>query len=222
MRLFVTGERKCGWFVPLQRVAALAGVEVRSPGELPIVLIFVAIGAVRKLNLEKCVFACGDVTLGAFNREVFPFERICGSGMIFCRKGRRLKTIHGVARRALSTSGPLGELAVVWIGLVAIHAFRKRNRLFEISTCVAERAIHGHMLALQWILGLRVIEGLIHHSQRNSLPAFGAVAGLAALRETAVVRICVAIRALGKRYPGVARLAVGARCVALFALYLGM
>ncbi len=67
-----------------------------------------------------------------------------------------------------------------------------------------------------------MIKVFIHHSQRNPLPAFGAVAGLAALRKTAVVRIRVAIRALGKGYPRVARLAVGARRVTLLALHLGM
>jgi len=220
VRFFVPGQRKRRRLVSLQRVAALAGVEVRRPSELSIVLVLVAIGAVRKLDLEERVLAFGNMTLGTFDREVFPFERISGSGMIFCRKGRRLKTIHGVAGRAFRPLGPLHELPIMWIGLVAIHALRERDRLFEISTSVAERAIHRRMLALQRVLGLRVIEVPTHRSQRNSFPAFGAVAGLAALRETAVVRIGVTIRALGKRYPGVARLAVGARCVALFTLHL--
>jgi len=78
------------------------------------------------------------------------------------------------------------------------------------------------VLPLQQILGLRVIEVSVHRSQRNFLPAFCVVARLAALRETAVMRIRVTIRAFGKRYPGVARLAVGARGVALFTLYLGV
>lgn len=57
-------------------------------------------------------------------------------------------------------------------------------------------------------------------SQRNSLPAFSAVAGLAALRETAVVRIGVAVRALAEGYARVARLAIRARRVALLTLHL--
>src|SRR5450631_662530 len=65
-----------------------------------------------------------------------------------------------------------------------------------------------------------MVEVLADRSQGNSLPAFGVVARLAALRETAVVRIVVAIRALGKRYSGVARFAVGARRVTLFTLHL--
>src|ERR1035441_5940838 len=117
-----------------------------------------------------------------------------------------------MAGRAFDTPRPLGELAVMRIGLVTIHALGEGDRLFEISARVATRTIHGGVLALQRILGLRVIEIPAHRSHGNSLPAFGVVAGLAALRETAVVRIGVAIRALGKRDSGVARFAVGASC----------
>ncbi len=148
MRLFVTGQREGGGLVPLQRVTALAGVKVRSPGELPVVLVFVAIGAVRKLNLEKRVFAFGDMTLGAFDGEMFPFERIGGSAVIFCRKGRRFEAVHGVAPGALGAARPLRELPIMWIGLVAIHALGECDRLLEISTSMAERAIHGRVLAL--------------------------------------------------------------------------
>ena len=148
MRLFVTGQGKGGWFVALQRVAALAGVEVRSSGELPIVLVFVAIDTTRKLDLEKRVLAFGNMTLGAIDSEVFPFERIGRGRVIFRRERRRFETFHGVAARALRTSGPLGELAVVRIGLVTIHALCERDRLFEISTSMAARAIHGRVLAL--------------------------------------------------------------------------
>ena len=148
MRLLVAGQRERRGFVPLQRVASLAGIEVRSPGELPIVLVFVAISATRKHNLEQCVFALGNMTLGAFDGEVFAFERIGRGRVIFRRERRRFETFHGVAARALRTSGPLGELAVVRIGLVTIHALCERDRLFEISTSMAARAIHGRVLAL--------------------------------------------------------------------------
>src|ERR1035441_8759594 len=94
-----------------------------------------------------------------------------------------------MAGRAFDTPRPLGELAVMRIGLVTIHALGEGDRLFEISARVATRTIHGGVLALQRILGLRVIEIPAHRSHGNSLPAFGVVAGLAALRETAVVRI---------------------------------
>ena len=220
MRLLVAGQRERRGFVPLQRVASLAGIEVRSPGELPIVLVFVAISATRKHNLEQCVFALGNMTLGAFDGEVFAFERIGRGRVIFRRERRRFEAVHSVASRALRAPRSLGELAVVRIGLVTIHTLCERNRLFEISASVTECAIHGRVFALERILRLRVIKVLTHRSQRNSLPAFGAVAGLTALREASVVWISVAVRTFGKRYPGVTRLAVGCRRVALFTLHL--
>ena len=57
-------------------MAALAGVEVWSSGELCIVLILVAIGAALKLYLEERVFALRDMTFGAFHLEVLPSQRI--------------------------------------------------------------------------------------------------------------------------------------------------
>ena len=59
VRFFVTGQGECRRFVALQRVAALAVVEVRSPGELPIVIIFVAIGAARNLILKSVSLPLG-------------------------------------------------------------------------------------------------------------------------------------------------------------------
>jgi hypothetical protein len=53
-----------------------------------------------------------------------------------------------VASRALRSPRSLGELAVVRIGLVTIHALCERNRLFEISASVTECAIHGRVFAL--------------------------------------------------------------------------
>jgi len=48
-------------------VAALAGIQVRSRRKLSIVVILVAIGATLKLDLEECVFAFWDMTLGALD-----------------------------------------------------------------------------------------------------------------------------------------------------------
>ena len=140
--------------------------------------------------------------------------------MQFCRKCRRLEALDGVARRALRPPRPFGELAIVWIWFVTIDAGGECDRLFEISACMAECAIHGRVFTLQRILGLRVIEVPIDRRQRNSLPAFGVVTGLAALRETAMVHVCMAIRALAKRYARIARLALRPRRMALFTLHL--
>ena len=213
-------KRKRRGLHALESVATFTLVEIRSRHKLAIVLIFVAIGALLKLNLEERVFAFGNMALRALDREVFSFELVSRGGVIFRRKRRRLETFHGMAGRAFNARGPLGELAVVRIRMVTIHALGEGDRLFEISARVAARTIHGGVLALQRILGLGVIEVSAHRRHGNSLPAFGVVAGLAALRETAVVRIGVAIRAFGKRDSGIARLAVRARRMTLLALHL--
>src|SRR5579859_5917242 len=170
MRFLVPRQRKRGRLVSLQRVAPLARVQVRSPGELPIMFILVAIGAAPKLDLEERVFAFGDMTLRTLHCEVFPFERISRGGVLFRRERRGLEAFYRVAPRALRASGPLRKLSVMRIGLVTIHALRKCNRLFEISTRVAARAIHRPMLALERVLRLPVVKVLTHHRQRNSLP----------------------------------------------------
>ena len=203
-------------------MAELAGVEVRSRRELSIVVILVAIGAALKLYLEERVFSLRDMTLGTLDAEVLPFQRIGRGGVELCRECRRLEAVHGMAGRALHTSGPFGELAAMRIGLVAIHALGEGDRLLEISACMASRTIHSRVFPLQRILGFRMIEVPIHRNQRNSLPAFGVMARLTALRKTAVVHVRMAIRTLGKRYARIARLGVGARRVALFTLHLGM
>lgn len=137
MRVLVPGQRKRRGLVSLQRVAALAVVEVWSRRELPLMLIFVAIGAALKLNLEERVFAFGNMTLGALDAEMLPFQRIGRGGMKFRRKRRRFEAIHGVAGRAPCAPGPLGELAVMRIGLVTIHALGERDRFLELSSSVA-------------------------------------------------------------------------------------
>src|SRR5664279_1937693 len=106
MRLLVPGQRKRRGLHSLQSVAAFAVIEVRSRHELPIVLIFVAIGALLKLNLEERVFAFGDMTLRTVDGEMFPFERIGRGGVVLRRKRRRLETLHRVAGPALASPGP--------------------------------------------------------------------------------------------------------------------
>jgi len=140
--------------------------------------------------------------------------------MVFRRERRWFKSIHRVTRRAFPTARPFGELAVVRIGLVTIDALREGDRLLEVSARVAAFATHGRVFSLQRILGFCVVKVFANRSQRDFLPALGAMAGLAALRETPVVRVVVAIRTLGKRNPRIARLGVRARHVALLALHL--
>ena len=162
------------------------------------------------------------MALRALQARVPALQRIRARGMLLHRECRRLPSLHGVAGSALAAVGTLGKLAVVRIGLVAIHALLERQRLLEIAIGVALRAIDAGVLAFERKLRLRVVEALVHRLQRNLLPSARAVARLAALREAAVVRIFVAIGALVERNAHVLRLAVRAVGVALGALHLGM
>jgi len=58
----------------LDCMAILAAVFVGRAGELPVVLIFMAIQASRELNLVLGVFAGGNVALIAFYRRVLPLR----------------------------------------------------------------------------------------------------------------------------------------------------
>ena len=78
------------------------------------------------------------------------------------------------------------------------------------------------MLSQQRILGLGVIEALIYRTDRNLLPAARVMAGLACLREAALVRIAVAVRAFAEWEPDIARLVVRSRGMALCACDLRM
>jgi len=98
-----------------------------------------------------------------------------------------------VTRRALAPIRTLGKLSIVRIGLVAIHALGEDQWPFEVTASMALRAIHSGMLAFKRKLGLGVIEAFSHHLQRDLLPTICVMAGLAALRETAMVRVLVAI-----------------------------
>ena len=66
-----------------------------------------------------------------------------------------------MAGGALSAVGALGELPIVRIGLVAVHAFLERKRLFEVSVGVALGTIDAGVLAFERKLGLRVIETFV-------------------------------------------------------------
>lgn len=80
--------------------------------------------------------------------------------MLLQRELRRFPSLHGVARRALGATRPLGELAIVGIRFVAVHARLESQRLLEISAAVALDAIHRRMFPEQGIFRFRVIEAL--------------------------------------------------------------
>ena len=127
-----------------------------------------------------------------------------------------------MTRGAFSAVGTLGELAVVGIGLVAIHALGEGQRFLEVAAGVALSAIDRRMFAEERELGLRMVEALINALQRDFFPPARAVARLAGLREAAAMRILMAVGALAKRNSNILRLAVGPVGVALGALHLSV
>lgn len=185
-------------------------------------LVTVAVRATLKLDLEQRVLALGDVALRASQTGVTALQRISAGGVLLHCKERGPPSLHVVAGCAFALVRALGELAIVGIGFVAIHTLLEGDRLLEISIGVALRAIHGRMVPFQRKLRFRVVEPLIDQRQRYRLPARGAMAGLAALREAAAMRILVAVRALIKGNAYILRLAIGAIRMTSSALYRGV
>ena len=70
LRVAMLGDAKRGAMEICDGVAILAAIEIGSGGELPSVLVFVAIRARREFHLVKRVFAGGKMTLRAFDRDV--------------------------------------------------------------------------------------------------------------------------------------------------------
>src|ERR1035441_6496730 len=100
------------------------------------------------------------------------------------------------------------------IGLMAIRACVVRNWRLEICSRVARRARYVDMFAEQGKLSLRMIEC---RCKAGLLPSRRGVAGIASLLELAFVRISMAVRAAGKRQPGIAWLPICAGRVAALA-----
>lgn len=133
---------------------------VGSRGKLPLVHIGMAIHAFGKSDLVARRCTGGKVAFRAGYLSVAAQKRVCGRRVRVHIEERRLPSIHVVARRAFSLVRPLGKLASVRIGCVAISAMRESDRLLEISSRVALQAVHLRMLAEQRIFRLRVVESL--------------------------------------------------------------
>ena len=173
-------------------MALIAGVEIRSSGKLIGVSIGMAVGAALKLDFIKGVLALGSMALHAFQTRVTALERVVGRGVFFHGEKGRLPALHVVAGRALAAILTLDELPFVSI-LVAIRALLKWDLLLEIAVGVALGALDGSVLALERVFGLGVVEPLVDGLQVDPLPSGGAVAGVATLREAAMVWVLVAI-----------------------------
>lgn len=140
--------------------------------------------------------------------------------MLFNSECRRREALHVVTGCALPFIGALDELPIVLV-LVTVKTVLESQRLLEITRRVAAETVHRLVLALQGIFGFRMIKALVHGLQRNSLPAKGVMARLASLlRETAVMRIGVAIGTSLEGQADVPGLVVGSRRVTLRARHL--
>ena len=152
--LLVLREGKSGRLVPLQVVAAIATVEVRSGGKLSGMAIGMAVSAALELDLENSVFAFGGVAARALHHGMPALQRIGRGGVVLYREGRRFEAINSVAGSALTAAWTLGKLRAVWIRLVTIRTLLKDQRFPEISVRVASGTFHRGMLAQQRILGV--------------------------------------------------------------------
>ena len=122
---------------------------------------------------------------------------------------------------ALAGVGTLYELAAVSI-LVTVRTLGERDLLFEIAAGgVALFASHFGVFALEWILGLGVIEIIAQVGAWDLLPPAGGVARLTALVfKAALVGIGVTVFALAKGYTPVAGSTLCVRRMTLLALHL--
>ena len=148
-------------------------------------------------------------------------QRICGARVLLDREKRRFPSLHCMAGRAFARIRALGKLSVMCV-LVTIGALGKGDGLLEVPSGMALGAIDRNMLPFERELRLRVIEMRSHRLQRDLFPTACAVAGGTALRETAVMRIFVAIGTLVERNSRILRLAIGAIGMTLRALHLSV
>src|ERR1700675_547725 len=111
------------------------------------------------------------MTLSTFQARMPALQRIGAGGVFFHREGRRFPSLHGMAGSALYAARTLGELAVMRIGLVTIHALLECQRLLKVSVGVALGAVYGLVLAFEGKLGFGVVEALIDGRERNLLPS---------------------------------------------------
>jgi hypothetical protein len=182
----------------------------------------VAIRTTVEFNVEESVFAFRHVALSALQPPVGALQWISGGGMLFHGEGGWLPSLHRMARCALSGIGALGELAIMRIWFVAVHAPGKCDGPFKIAIRVALCTADGSMPSLQRELGLRMVEALVNGLERDLLPSHGAMATLAPLRKATVMRILVAVKTLVERNTAVLRFSIRRGDVALAALHLGM
>jgi len=187
-----------GGTIALQGVALVTAIQVRSAGELFLVLVLVAVHTLCELEPVDCVLAFRNVALPALQRGMLQFQRISRIGVVLHGVLGRPEALNRVARTALTGIGPLRELPAVNV-FVAVSALLKHDHLLEVAAGVALHAPDCLMFSFQWVLRLGVIKLLLHISQGNTFPAIRVMAGLASLlSEASFVGISMAVTALAE------------------------
>ena len=195
----VLRERKSGRMETGHGVTVLAAIAAWSTSKLPAMRIAMAIetGLVRGMVVR--IQAGRLMALGAGDGLVLPVQRISGRPVAGLRERGRLPTGDRVTGAALSVIGTTLELALVFV-LMAIHSPFVGDRGLEIGILVALHAGQALMLSVQRELSLAMIE---RGGEPDLAPGFRVVAGLAAGRKRAVMRVLMAAVTLGKIQPGV-------------------
>src|ERR1700737_2615263 len=96
-RFVVPAQAECRWQKFLQIVAVLAAIKMRRGGELPGMLIVMAVGAVLELHLVDRISPFGEMAMRTPQRGMLALQRICGRPVFLQTELRRLKTIDAVA-----------------------------------------------------------------------------------------------------------------------------
>ena len=204
--VFRQGERRR--FITIEVMATIARIEIRCARELPSVLIAVAIGAALKFDFENSVFSFRNMTLRAFKFGMPALQRVGGRSMILQSECGRFPSRYSVARGTFGAAGTLGELAIVWVGLMAAGAFLEREWLLKIAAAVTLNAADIRMFPQQRVLRSGVIEKFSDRWCRDFFPTAGVVACLAALGKAAFVWIAMTVAALSKGNSQVPRLVI--------------
>ncbi len=141
LHVFRQGKRRR--LVPLQGVTGFATIRPGRILELTEMVVFVAVSATLKLNLEERSLARRDVALGASNCGMLLLQWIRRLVVIGQTERGWLPPFHRMTRRTLSAIRPLRELSRVWVGAMAIRTSLKRQCAFEIPAGMATRACNG-------------------------------------------------------------------------------
>jgi hypothetical protein len=137
----------------LNGMAIFAAIVVRSGGKLAVVRILVAIRASRKLHFVNRIFACGNMTLGAFHLDVLAAQWILGGVVFLDPEQRWLPTVDRMTLGAFPFFRTSVKLPLMRIRCVAVFAVSKGNFLLEVVLQVASRTSNLGMFSQQWVLG---------------------------------------------------------------------